>query len=152
MGATGNYGGNTDVKNDSTSPTGSRITVTLGKNDFDGSAYSGIGAAHEGSHVADAQDWIASGFNSAKDPALYNTEFRAYLVTAHLAEGSYDLGMIGPEFGGSYKNRHYVIWQAGAMPSQTDKRIDTLIRGAYNVNPQSKVRAWQMNTHGGGSQ
>ena len=151
-GNTGNYGGNTQVKDDSTSPTGSRITVTLGKSDFDGSAYSGIGAAHEGSHVADAQDWIASGFNPARNPALYNTEFRAYLVTAHLAEGAYDLGMIGPDFSGSYEGHHYVIWHAGAMPSQTDNRIDTLIRGAYSVNPQSKVRAWQMNTHGGGSQ
>jgi RHS repeat-associated protein len=118
VGNTGSYGGSTDVKADSSSPTGARVMVTLGNGDFDGSAYSGIGAAHEGPHVADAQDWIASGFNPAQNPTSYNTEFRAYLVTAHLAEGAYDLGMIGPDFSGTYGNHRYVIWQAGAMPSQ----------------------------------
>jgi hypothetical protein len=140
---TGAYGGSTNITQDSSSPTGARITVTLGKSDFDGSADSGIGAAHEGSHVADAQDWIASGFNPRMRPTMYGTEFRAYLVTAHLAEAM-DMSQwkgIGPS------GQPNVLWKSGFMPSQTDAAIKSILRREYKLTPQTKIRAWQENTN-----
>jgi len=96
QGNTGDYAAKTQVAGvagaiTADNPTGQNIRVTLNKdlNLLGGDNTNGLAmlAAHEGSHVADASDWVASGFSSNANPSNYRTEFDAYRVTGNIAEG-----------------------------------------------------------------
>jgi RHS repeat-associated protein len=54
-------------------PTGQDIRVTF-------TSFGGQVIAHEGSHVADGSEWVASGFANSKNPTNYQTEFDAFTV------------------------------------------------------------------------
>jgi RHS repeat-associated protein len=60
-------------------PTGQNINVTFKPDAVGGDSGGGL-VAHEGSHVADASAWVASGFSAQMNPTNRDTEFRAYHV------------------------------------------------------------------------
>ncbi len=62
-------------------PNGQNIVVGLRPVDLakGGAGLSAV-ISHEGSHVADGSDWVASGFAAAMNPTAAATERRAYLV------------------------------------------------------------------------
>ena len=113
-----------DGKKDITAdnPTGRDIIITfdIGQND-DSTDYA-INLAHEGSHTADGTDFIAALPVSLADPAAiemfnnsplnltkYETERRAYRVSAAIAQGlGYDSLKIGKDGGNKYE-----IWNSG---------------------------------------
>jgi RHS repeat-associated protein len=63
----------------SDNPTRQNINVTFNPN-AGGGDYSGGLVGHEGSHVADASTWVASGFSPSMNPTNSTTEFNAYHV------------------------------------------------------------------------
>lgn len=68
-------------------PTGQNIRVTFAAATFDSAAFdSGIG--HEGSHVADATDWVKSGFSDSANPTAYQFEVDGYTVQSLLSEAA----------------------------------------------------------------
>jgi hypothetical protein len=93
-----------------------------------------ITSAHEGSHVADASDWVSSGFNSAMKPTSYATESRAIGVSAAIAEGS-GVYRNGLTFGSS------TIWQPMWNAGQVQQAINQYLAaprsagGIYQVTP-----------------
>ena len=60
-------------------PNGQNIQVAFNPNALGENLSSGL-VAHEGSHVADASAWVASGFSPGMDPTRYGTEINAYQV------------------------------------------------------------------------
>jgi len=60
-------------------PTGQNINVTFNPNAVGGDFSGGL-VGHEGSHVADASAWVASGFSPNMNPTNSTTEFNAYHV------------------------------------------------------------------------
>ena len=67
----------------SANPTG-RIALAVFTSDFfDGKTPSNLATviAHEGSHLADGEDWVKSGFSDAKNPTFYQAEFLAFTVS-----------------------------------------------------------------------
>jgi hypothetical protein len=117
----------------SDNPNGQNISVTFNTktfNDNAGSAALAITSAHEGSHVADASDWVSSGFDSAMKPTSYATESRAFGVSAAIAEGSgaYPNGLT---FGST------TIWQPMWNAGQVQQGINQLLAapGMYHVTP-----------------
>jgi len=58
-------------------PTGQNVLVKFNAEAIN-SPQSGPMVAHEGSHVADAHDWVKSGFSPGKDSTRYQTEIRPY--------------------------------------------------------------------------
>lgn len=60
-------------------PTGQNINVTFRPDAVGGDASAGL-VAHEGSHVADASDWVKSGFSPTANPTGLNTELNGYHV------------------------------------------------------------------------
>jgi RHS repeat-associated protein len=114
-------------------PNGQNISVTFNTktfNDDAGSAALAVTSAHEGSHVADASDWVSSGFDSAMKPTSYATESKAFGVSAAIAEGSgaYPNGLT---FGSS------TIWQPMWGAAQVQQGIDQFLAapGLYHVTP-----------------
>jgi RHS repeat-associated protein len=118
-------------------PNGQNITVTFNTKPFNadaGSAALAITSAHEGSHVADASDWVSSGFSNAMLPTSYATESRAFGVSAAIAEGS-----------GAYPNGlsfgSFTIWQPMWNAGQVQQGIDQYLGaprstgGIYQVTP-----------------
>jgi RHS repeat-associated protein len=112
--------GNKDTTADN--PTGRDITITFDTKKNDGIADYAIALAHEGSHAADATDFIgalpvnigseqaAQMFaNSPLNSTKYETETRAYGVSSSVAEGLGSSSLkIGPSGGNSYE-----IWNSG---------------------------------------
>jgi len=87
-------------------PNGQNINVTF-RPDAVGTADVGNGAglvAHEGTHVADASDWVASGFSPSRNPTNLQTEFDANRVqfniyqSASRNDGDYTSAMLGVPF------------------------------------------------------
>jgi RHS repeat-associated protein len=124
-------------------PNGQNIKVTLSAGDFDGSAGAAVGIEHEGSHVADAHDWINSGFSPKGSVNWYQSEFRAYSVEGNLATA---MGITLQFHGGRE------IMGAGALNSQNFQgfMINSILRQSpYHLNPSSKLTLWQDHTRGG---
>jgi len=105
-------------------------TVTI-RPGLSGSALDAV-AGHEGSHVADAQDFAATinmqgGFDASKNLSTYQTEFRAYMVTQSILSsentkfGYGDCGVSGP-----------CILGAGIMPAQAAQTINQLLANPAN--------------------
>ncbi|HET9308813.1 MAG TPA: hypothetical protein VFO46_22560 [Candidatus Sulfotelmatobacter sp.] len=88
------------------------------KDMFSGNADNGMDVAHEGSHVADESEWVASSFATTMNLTKYQTENRALHVEASIAEGmKYPLGfMLG-------KTPQY-IWKPGWKPAMVDSAIN----------------------------
>jgi RHS repeat-associated protein len=63
-------------------PTGQNIEVTF---KADSASSAGL-IAHEGSHVADASNWVKSGFSPGQDPTRYGTEIKAYNVQFNILQ------------------------------------------------------------------
>jgi RHS repeat-associated protein len=64
-------------------PTGRKALVVFSNDLFNGTSTADFTTivAHEGSHLADGEDWVRSGFLASKNPTLYKTEFDAYTVS-----------------------------------------------------------------------
>lgn len=80
-----------DIRGDATAPNGLRAveTVTLAFNMAPAQLEAAIG--HEGSHVADAQDFVKAitstgEIDQSKNVSIYETEFRAYMVTQSILD------------------------------------------------------------------
>lgn len=124
-------------------PNGQNIKVTLGAGEFDGSSGAATSIEHEGFHVADAHDWINTGFNPSAAPNWYQSEFHAYSVQGNLASA---MG-IQLQFHGGREEMG-----AGTPNSQNYQgfMIHSILRQSpYNMNPSSKLTMWQKNTQGG---
>jgi RHS repeat-associated protein len=117
-------------------PTGQNINVTFNPNAVGDASLVG----HEGSHVADGSDWVASGFSASKDPTNHQTEMDANDVQFNLANVmsgiKYDVA-----HGGSYTNSLYggsVSWKNGAtfkMITPILSRVISQQEGAKDNKP-----------------
>jgi RHS repeat-associated protein len=105
-------------------------TVTI-KSGLSGSALDAA-AGHEGSHVADAQDFASTintqgVFDASKNLSTYQTELKAYMVTQSILSsentkfGYGDCGLSGP-----------CILGAGIMPAQALQTINQLLANPAN--------------------
>ena len=128
-------------------PNGQKITVTFDQKSHLLDASVDIGglaalAAHEGSHVADASSWISSGFDPNHDPTTFQTEHRAYNVTASIADGLGNIRMSLQDFktGKTTFNSLLPLGTAG------QQNLDRYIKENY---PNSNLKAWEQNTKGG---
>jgi RHS repeat-associated protein len=128
-------------------PNGQQITVNFGKDMFSGSADNAPDAAHEGSHIADASDWVSSGFSPSMNPTRYGTEWRAFHVEQSMAEG------MGQPFLGFYVGGQPIyVWKPGWTAAQVNSGINQVLNnpaGHYHLTPNSKVLAFIHNTKGG---
>jgi RHS repeat-associated protein len=79
-------------------PTGQNINVTFNPNAVGGDFSGGL-VGHEGSHVADASAWVASGFSPNMNPTNLTTEFNAYHVSFNIGNALLNM-KAGP--GGDY--------------------------------------------------
>jgi RHS repeat-associated protein len=117
-------------------PTGQNINVTFNPNGAGDASLVG----HEGSHVADGSDWVASGFSASKDPTNHQTEMDANHVQFNIANVmsamKYDVA-----HGGSYTNSLYggsVSWKNGAtfkMITPDLSRVISQQEGAKDNQP-----------------
>jgi RHS repeat-associated protein len=120
----------------SDNPTGQNIQVVFDPGSFGetaGTAALSVTLAHEGSHDADGSEWIASGFKKQLDPSHYQTEMRAFGVSAGIAEG---LGVYTNGF--AYGST--AIWQPGWSSSQVQQGIMTYLAvpGLYGYTAASQ--------------
>jgi RHS repeat-associated protein len=140
-------GGRTDVAGErvartNANPEGQNIVVTLRESAFNGSATAGLTAEHEGSHVADASDWVKSGFSDAMNPTAYGTEFRAYQSTVDLA------GAMGrPEI--TFQGKFSAVtvgagWEASTRAYIINKFL--MYDYGFAWTPGSKLKAFSRNT------
>jgi RHS repeat-associated protein len=132
-------------------PLGQQITVHFNEDTFTGSGDSAINITHEGSHAADASDWVKSGFSRAMNPNNFNSEWRAFHVSQSIAEAA-GYGSLGFYNGNS---RDYVWKSAWAKQPgwrrTVDGAIDSMLRnksGLYHLDPNSKIGAFKRNTKG----
>lgn len=125
-------------------PNGQNIKVTLGAGEFDGSEGASTSIEREGSHVADAHDWINTGFNPSASVNFFGSEFRAYNVQANFAEAmDIQIGFHGGE----------EIFGLGSLAatSETAKGVEIrmiLRQSPYHLNPNNKTLLWQDHTKG----
>lgn len=126
-------------------PNGQSITITLRDQSFSGSEGAGLDIAHEGSHAADASDWIASDFSKAASVNWYSSEMHAYDTEIGLAEA---LGH--PERTSDGK---YTLWNYGMLPFQSREVARTILKNEYHppLDHNSKILLWQDHTRGGGN-
>ena len=107
-----------------------RIEVTIGSHISGQELIMAVG--HEGSHVADRQEAIAvwantSNYNQARNgsPTIYQTEDRAYHVSAYIAQYQNRENLI---YGG------HKIWTRG-MQNVDQQALNTLLQSHYSVTP-----------------
>jgi hypothetical protein len=93
-------------------PTGQNINVTFNPNSVGGTFDAGL-VAHEGSHVADASAWVASGFSAKLNPTNFTTEFNAYHVEFNV--GNALLGILRPPGGGTYVSGSFSFPKGGQL-------------------------------------
>jgi hypothetical protein len=111
-------------------PTGQNINVTF-KPDAAGDA--GL-VAHEGSHVADASAWVASGFSANMNPTNLTTELNAFHVQFNVINA---LGPInvprGMVFGGAQLNfkNGPLKWNAGDTFKQVTPDLQQKLKENY---------------------
>jgi RHS repeat-associated protein len=114
-------------------------TVTI-KSGLSGSALDAA-VGHEGSHVADAQDFAASinaqgGFDASKNLSTYKSELRAYLVTQSILSSENEKRGFG-----TCGMANVCILGAGVGPAQARETINRLLANPQNgyggVTPQN---------------
>jgi RHS repeat-associated protein len=78
------------VKSKSTTenPTGQNIHVVVTQSAFNNDLDLNSTVVHEGSHVADAAEWVKCDFCANKNPTTYDSEMKAYLVEATYAQAN----------------------------------------------------------------
>jgi ribosomal protein L21E len=136
IGATAGYPGTTMAGNTGQvtddNPTGQNIQVTLNSGLFNGGSSDALTwtVGHEGSHVADAEQWADSGFTQAGNPTVMGTEFRAYGVTASIAEalGAKALTGTAPSWTHAPST---TFWRAGYLQPVNDALTRLLIKRNY---------------------
>jgi RHS repeat-associated protein len=112
-------------------------TVTI-RDGVSGSALNGV-VGHEGSHVADAQDFAATinmngGFDVSKNLNQYQTEFKAYMVTNSILNSLGDKKSFGQCGDGD------CILGFGVSQRQAGNTINQLLanpRNGYGITPKS---------------
>jgi hypothetical protein len=134
--------GNTVAKT-SDNPNGQNIRVTfdkrsnmlsLGGAGLDIYQLAGL-TAHEGVHVADASDWVSSGFSPNANPSSFQTEFDAYQVEGTIAQG---FGI--PFLRYQWPDRTYGLF----LPlSPTSATLTKMIKSEY---PRYNMDAFSRNT------
>ena len=138
----------------SDNPLGQKITVHFAESAFSGSADNAQLIGHEGSHGADASDWVKSGFCPSMNPNQYNSEWRAFHVSVSIAFAS-AYGPLG-FFAGPNNGKVYIwqpAWAKQAGWGRTvNAAIDSMLRdrnGTYGgLDPGDKVGAFKRNTKG----
>lgn len=117
-------------------PTAQNINVTFNSNSVGGDFSGGL-VAHEGSHVADASAWVASGFSANLNPANFNTEFNAYRVEFNVGNALLDI--VKPPPGGTYiggsisfPQGGQLLWNEGDTFKQITPDLQRKIRENYN--------------------
>jgi RHS repeat-associated protein len=151
IGATGGYPGTTTAADGGAvtrqNPTGQDIQVTINSGAFGSGVNPSVAStiAHEGSHVADAEDWARSGFSDAADPTHFDTEFRAYGVTIGVMEGFGATKLSGTSPDGTVFDG---FWMKNATPTYNNLiGRPAMIKVFY---PDWAEKAFQRNTNGGG--
>ncbi len=152
VGATAGYPGTTTASNNGQvtdeNPTGQNIQVTLNPGLFNGriSNASIWTVGHEGSHVADAEQWADNGFSQTANPTNMETEFRAYGVTSSIAEalGATVLTGTAPAWTHAPPT---TFWRSTYLPPVNDALTRVMIKRNY---PNWAQKAFQENTEGGG--
>jgi hypothetical protein len=116
-------------------PTGQNINVTFNP-DAAGGDFSGGLVAHEGSHVADASAWVASGFAASMNPTTFDTEFNANHVEFNVANALMDI--VKPPAGTAYTGSSISIgngritWNTGDTFKGITPDLQQLIKENYN--------------------
>lgn len=125
-------------------PLGQRIIATFKKNVFSGSGDNAHAVAHEGSHIADASDWVRSGFSAKMNFTSTQGESRALHVGAYMGMtfGKPVCHMAG--------NSPWCIGGPGWTPRDVDTAIGyALWLPPYNLRPNDKILVFKRNTQGG---
>jgi hypothetical protein len=133
--------------------TGDRITVTLPKETVNSESLP-MPLFHEGSHVADAFKWWRSGCKRSKSPFVYETEFKAYIVTtlvaqAHKPDATFEFTLPGggPPGKNPFLPERFTIFRpglgVGELRALRDANIIPFLArpkdagGQYGVTPDS---------------
>lgn len=119
-------------------PTGQNITSTFDPTSLgQGVATAGL-VAHEGTHVADASDWIGSGFAAAAHPLLYTSELNAYQNQTAILQGAYLNAADRGEASGNmltgmfkYGGNTRLLW----FPGWSDANVSNAIKGWLAIPP-----------------
>jgi RHS repeat-associated protein len=115
--------------------------------------------AHEGSHAADGEEWVASGFSRSKNPNGYRTETDAFLTEGGVArsigyEGAisltvsqkfanFDVPYKAKTYNPAWEGPDYAVYQANSI----EKIVTTSKeRGGYGHDPQSLKLAFSQNS------
>jgi hypothetical protein len=141
-------------------PTGQNIRVAFDPSVFDHGGFSNL-IGHEGSHIADASDWVRSGFDAASNPTRYKTEFDAYTVSSLLAETGWRGGVTPPSIWLPHHRRGNTLlylpdrielwnpgWREVDKATLRKSNIDRFLarpRGAgglYGLTPESRQKAF----------
>jgi RHS repeat-associated protein len=150
VGATGGYPGVTNASSGgektAANPTGQVIDVTFNGKAFDkGSSPGLLGTiAHEGSHVGEAEAWAKAGFTNAANPTKFDTESRAFGVTATMAQvnGDTSARAMSPKGDSSM-----VFWRSTDKPFDNNGARTRMIHEYY---PKWAQKAFGENTNSGG--
>jgi RHS repeat-associated protein len=151
IGATGGYPASTFAQQSpietALNPTGQDIEVTL-RGDLMGTATNADlvdTVAHEGSHVADAEDWAKAGFTGEAQPTNLQTELRAYGVGSSLAAAQGRIWQVAnsPE----QPNIKFPFWMRNYSQGVNNMLSTGMIKALY---PNWAHKAWQEETQGGG--
>jgi RHS repeat-associated protein len=116
-------------------PTGQNINVTFNPGAVGGDFSGGL-VGHEGSHVADASAWVASGFSPSLNPTNSTTEFNAYHVEFGLLNA---LGTLKTPPGSTYTGG-YINFKGGALSwnaGDTFKKITPDLQQKIKENYQN---------------
>ena len=128
-------------------PTGQVIKVRVNSDLFKEGISDSLTAAiaHEGSHVADAEDWANTGFSEEARPGVFATEFRAYGVTIGIME-AFGATRLSGYIGGKGFDQFWI-------KNATDVYNDQIGRPAMIklLYPDWAAKAWQDNMKGGGN-
>jgi hypothetical protein len=123
-------------------PNGQSITVTFDKASdlLNGKNIDAVGSlsAHEGVHVADASDWVSSGFSDNAHPSTLQTEHDAYTVQMNILRG---LGHNRTTFSFGGKDFKFSL----PLGSGSGARIDAMIKRS---DPRWNLDAWVRSTAG----
>jgi RHS repeat-associated protein len=124
-------------------PNGQNITVTFDKASdlLNGKNLDAVGSlsGHEGVHVADASDWVSSGFSDSAHPSNLQTEHDAYTVQMNILQG---LGHNSATFSFGGKDFTFSL----PLTSGSGARIDAMIKRS---DPRWNLDAWTRSTTAG---
>jgi RHS repeat-associated protein len=142
---------NNKVAHGQTDRKGSQINVSFNPKEFGNASLIG----HEGSHVADAQEYIASGFKDEKNPTRYQHEFDGLFVQAVLGQAEYEVpGNTGGYFevytpgNKTHPSVSVRLWDQGwqEVDKARTENINKFLAipkkegGLYGLTPQSKEK------------